>query len=495
MRALSQLPYRIRQMLGTFNWQAGFPDPSSYAGSPAFSSLTKVGCTDAASQVAIKPTNHLVSAPESRAEMVALPGGVPGKLVLPHPSPRPHCVPVDRCQPGHGRSVQRQGRVLPEAMGGEGSRPAHQREGNPGGRHGRAATRSPRRLGSSPCGQLRLRFSRSQDGHYTVGHAKCRGGTVVAPCAETRGEVDHSHMDSHRQQRRRGLSEPALGRQVRLPTDGRGLDTAQDAALLPGHGRVRLRHHQAVGAVPDVVQGQRRGRPGRVHVPLAGQVSAPSSPTSHSESSDEVGGTPLNGDIGSPSMELGHLVANTAPDGGRDSSPPPPRPGLPAGRPTLGHDSGSAGGVPGFRAAMLEKWGGRGLTRQTIDLMGGSVADGTAGGYGYVWRRFTLYCQNLGQDPFSCELGVITSFLTSLFHQGLQYRTVGCYRSAISKLHGPIDGFTVGEHPAVKAVMGGVFRRRPPLPRYQQTWDVSQVLSYLAAFSSPDRLSLSQLSC
>ena len=59
------------------------------------------------------------------------------------------------------------------------------------------------------------------------------------------------------------------------------------------------------------------------------------------------------------------------------------------------------------------------------------------------------------------------------------YRSLNCYRSAISSVHLPVDGFQVGQHPLVTRLLKGVFNSRPPMPRYKDTWEVSKVLRYL----------------
>lgn len=41
--------------------------------------------------------------------------------------------------------------------------------------------------------------------------------------------------------------------------------------------------------------------------------------------------------------------------------------------------------------------------------------------------------------------------------------------------------------------MKGVFRSRPPVPRYEATWDVQVVLSHLASFAPVNQLDLKSL--
>jgi len=80
-----------------------------------------------------------------------------------------------------------------------------------------------------------------------------------------------------------------------------------------------------------------------------------------------------------------------------------------------------------------------------------------------------------------------------LYDQGLQYSTLGVYRSAISLYHKGFEGIKAGQHPAIISLFKGIFNTRPSSPRYKDTWDVQQVLSTLEAWGQSDELDLKQL--
>ena len=61
-------------------------------------------------------------------------------------------------------------------------------------------------------------------------------------------------------------------------------------------------------------------------------------------------------------------------------------------------------------------------------------------------------------------------------------------------IHPTIDSLRVGEHPLVCQLMKGIINKKPPLPRYTQTWKVHQVTSYLEGLGANSELSLKQLS-
>ena len=56
------------------------------------------------------------------------------------------------------------------------------------------------------------------------------------------------------------------------------------------------------------------------------------------------------------------------------------------------------------------------------------------------------------------------SHLSTLFYEGLQYRTVNARRSAFSAYHNFIDGEAIGKHPKICALLTGIFNERPPQP-------------------------------
>lgn len=77
---------------------------------------------------------------------------------------------------------------------------------------------------------------------------------------------------------------------------------------------------------------------------------------------------------------------------------------------------------------------------------------------------------------------------------GKSYATVNSYRSALSSVLPPIEGFPIGKHPLIIRLMKGIFNTNPPKPRYTRTWQVSQVLDYLSSLGDDKDLDLIQLS-
>ena len=68
------------------------------------------------------------------------------------------------------------------------------------------------------------------------------------------------------------------------------------------------------------------------------------------------------------------------------------------------------------------------------------------------------------------------------------------HRSCISKFHAGFDHIPAGSHPLVSQAVKSVFRLRPPLPKYVNTFDISIVFSFLQSLPANEDLDLKLLS-
>ena len=122
------------------------------------------------------------------------------------------------------------------------------------------------------------------------------------------------------------------------------------------------------------------------------------------------------------------------------------------------------------------------VSNQAIELILHSWQNKTNANYDSIWKSWEAYCQSKDTCPFLADVSDILDFLAVKFHSGLTYRSLNCYRSALSSAVLPIEGFKVGQHPLVARLMNGVFNARPPRPKYADTWDVSRVLALLKSW-------------
>ena len=105
------------------------------------------------------------------------------------------------------------------------------------------------------------------------------------------------------------------------------------------------------------------------------------------------------------------------------------------------------------------------LFKDVRDVLAQSVRPGTSSQYISCWQYFVNWSITRETDPAEAPLAEVLEFLCHLFRErGLAYRTINCYRSAISSFHVPIDESNAGKHPLVSRFLKGVFNLRPPLP-------------------------------
>ena len=120
------------------------------------------------------------------------------------------------------------------------------------------------------------------------------------------------------------------------------------------------------------------------------------------------------------------------------------------------------GGLDGFRARLQEE----GISKAASDLTSKSRRPNSNANYEPSWRKWASWCSRRETDSFSSNINEILDYLTDLYKQGLQYRTINNQRSAISAFHEQIQGKPVGKHPRVCTLLAGIFNTRPPQPKY-----------------------------
>ena len=153
---------------------------------------------------------------------------------------------------------------------------------------------------------------------------------------------------------------------------------------------------------------------------------------------------------------------------------------------------GSSGGTSCYRQEFALSNSGHDLNEDDLVFLSKHLATQTASGYGYIFKKFRLFCEQLQANPLTCAPAVVVKYLRHLFESGAEYSTVNFHRSGISKFHAGVDGVSIGEHPLVSQAVKAVFRMRPPLPKYQSTFDIVPVLAYVQSLPT-DSISLQLL--
>ena len=73
----------------------------------------------------------------------------------------------------------------------------------------------------------------------------------------------------------------------------------------------------------------------------------------------------------------------------------------------------------------------------------------------------------------------VAQFLTDQFNLGKAYNTLGGYRSTLSNILPHYEGSPLGSHPLICRLFRGFYNLRPTKPRYDSTWSVDSVLSWV----------------
>lgn len=133
----------------------------------------------------------------------------------------------------------------------------------------------------------------------------------------------------------------------------------------------------------------------------------------------------------------------------------------------------------------------RGVPRRGRQLILKSWRNSTKQQYHCYVSKWIKFCDQR-INPFQPSINQVLKFLSRLFHNGLQYRTIGLAKSAVCVFVKLCSNTDFSKCEEMTQFMRGAFIERPALPKYNITWDVNIVLSYI---SRVDATTLLQLSC
>ena len=150
----------------------------------------------------------------------------------------------------------------------------------------------------------------------------------------------------------------------------------------------------------------------------------------------------------------------------------------------------NSSGMGGYRQKLSKE----GISERAANLIAKARRPGSLSNYESSWKKWSSWCAKREIDPFRCHINKILDYLSDLFHEGFEYRTIGCHRSAISAFHEHVDGKPVGQNPLICSLMTGIFNSRPPQPRYSCVWDVQLVLDFIKkSWGNTDKISCKEL--
>ena len=129
------------------------------------------------------------------------------------------------------------------------------------------------------------------------------------------------------------------------------------------------------------------------------------------------------------------------------------------------------------------------LSDQAIDLLQSSWTPGTLHHYKTGWQKWGSWSLSRKIDLVSAGVNCLLEFLSNLFSEGLDYRTINWYRSSIWAHQEKSERVPKGQHSKVCQLLSGVFNKRPPQPKYTVTWVISKEIAYISTLVNNENLS------
>ena len=134
-----------------------------------------------------------------------------------------------------------------------------------------------------------------------------------------------------------------------------------------------------------------------------------------------------------------------------------------------------------------------GISERSSKLILSGWSKGTTSSYQSGRKKWSCWCNRREIDPFSCDIKHFLDFLSELFEDSLQHRTINSICSAVSMTHDRVEGVPIGQHPLVTRLLKGMYNLRPPQPRYSDTWNVDMVIQHLQSLGDNSKLTLKVL--
>jgi len=135
----------------------------------------------------------------------------------------------------------------------------------------------------------------------------------------------------------------------------------------------------------------------------------------------------------------------------------------------------------------------RNVSSEAATIIMQSWADSSLKHYKPHLQAWFQLCTKWKVNPYNPPLDKVLDYLTTLYARGLKYDSINTAKSKISAIVEPSNSVTLANQPLISRFIRGVFRSRPPVPRYESTWDAQIVLSHLGSFAVASELNLKDL--
>ncbi|KAJ0183938.1 hypothetical protein K1T71_000361 [Dendrolimus kikuchii] len=117
-----------------------------------------------------------------------------------------------------------------------------------------------------------------------------------------------------------------------------------------------------------------------------------------------------------------------------------------------------------------------GINDSAAEIMLASLSTNTLKQYQPYIVTWAKHSQESDIPLTNPSISDVILFLTKKFHEGLSYGSLNSLRSALSL----IIGSHLGNNERIKRLFKGFFKLRPSAPKYNNTWDVSNLLNHIA---------------
>ena len=131
------------------------------------------------------------------------------------------------------------------------------------------------------------------------------------------------------------------------------------------------------------------------------------------------------------------------------------------------------------------------ISERACEIILSSWRKGTTKQYRVYLDKWTKYASQRNHDPSKPTVANVIDFLTDLYDSRMSYSAINSARSTLPAAVELSDSsLSTGEHPLIRRLVKRTYQRRPPLPRYNSTWDVCKVLDLLKTWSPSSELTL-----
>ncbi len=130
-------------------------------------------------------------------------------------------------------------------------------------------------------------------------------------------------------------------------------------------------------------------------------------------------------------------------------------------------------------APLGSRWESVDLSESILNIISQARAPSTRCLYALKWSVFSSWCTTRGEDPVSCDISVILSFLQELLDKGRSPAMLKVYVAAIAASHAPIVRQSVGRNNIVVRFLRGSRRLNLPRSPTVPAWDLPTVLRAL----------------